>query len=193
MRETDLICFDSVSLEGRTVIQETFTNSRSATRSPERHPKAALAGNTTVFWTVGYEQTTPGRLLDVLKHTEVDVVVDVRKTPLSRKKGFSKNQLQDALSKNGIGYIHVEPLGAPKEIRERLHNGGTWWGYVKAYEKVLESQRAELLNLVELASSQRACLLCFERDPSSCHRSLVAREMTRLGNGRHLQVSHIQV
>jgi len=131
--------------------------------------------------------------MDLLTRNRVEVVVDVRKTPLSRKKGFSKNQLQGALSENGIRYVHVAALGAPKEIRDRLHSDGTWWEYVKAYEKVLESRRAELLDLVELASSQRACLLCFERDPSACHRSLVAREMTRLGNGRHLQVCHIQV
>lgn len=146
-----------------------------------------------MFWTAGYEQTTPDRFLRLLTQNGVEVVVDVRKTPLSRKKGFSKNQLQHALSESGINYIHVEALGAPKEIRDRLHEGGSWWDYVKGYEKVLASRRAELLDLVELASSQRACLLCFERDASSCHRSLVAREMTRLGNGRRLQVSHIQV
>lgn len=158
-----------------------------------QNSKGKSGGKTRIFWTAGYEQTTPDRFLGLLAQNRVEVVVDVRKTPLSRKKGFSKNQLQGALSRNGIGYIHVEALGAPKEIRDRLHEGGTWWEYVKAYEKLLESRHAEILDLVELAASRRACLLCFERDATSCHRSLVAREMTRLGNGRNLQVCHIQV
>ncbi|MBA4387433.1 MAG: hypothetical protein C0404_05590 [Verrucomicrobia bacterium] len=147
----------------------------------------------TMFWTAGYEQTTPDRFLNALSRTGIEIVVDVRKTPLSRKKGFSKNQLREALSKSGIHYVHVESLGAPKEIRDRLHDGGSWWEYVKSYEKLLQSRHAEVLDLVELASSQRACLLCFERDASACHRSLVAREMVRLDNGRRMEVSHIQV
>ncbi len=175
------------------MIQQAHTTPRIRTHSTNRNSGSVNGQNTTVFWTAGYEQTTPDRFLNLLTQTGVEVVVDVRKTPLSRKKGFSKNQLKDALSRSGIGYVHVEALGAPKEIRDRLHDGGSWWEYVKAYEKVLESRRAELLDLVELASSRHACLLCFERDAASCHRSLVAREMTRLGNGRHLQVSHIQV
>jgi len=175
------------------VIQEVHTTTRSRLRGASQNSRATNGQDARVFWTTGYEQTTPDRFMNLLTQNGVEVVVDVRKTPLSRKKGFSKNKLQDALSKGGIGYVHVGALSAPKEIRDRLHNGGTWWEYVQAYEKVLESRRRELLDLVELAFSRRACLLCFERDPSACHRSLVAREMTRLGNGRHLQVRHIQV
>lgn len=175
------------------MIQEAHTTARNRLRGASHNSRATSGHDARLFWTTGYEQTTPDRFMNLLAQNEVEVVVDVRKIPLSRKKGFSKNQLQDALSKGGIGYVHVEALGAPKEIRDRLHNGGTWWEYVQAYEKVLESQRTELLDLVELAFSRRTCLLCFERDPSACHRSLVAREMTRLGNGRHLQVCHIQV
>jgi len=145
------------------------------------------------FWTVGYEQTTPDEFLRALLRHGVEVVVDVRKTPLSRKKGFSKNQMRDALSRQGIRYVHVEALGAPKELRDRLHHGGSWGEYTKGYAEVLRSHRGEVGELVNLASSQRACLVCFERDPASCHRSLVAREMTRVGNGRNLKVSHIQV
>lgn len=145
-----------------------------------------------MFWTTGYEQTTPDMFISLLSRTGVEVIVDVRKTPLSRKKGFSKNQLRGVLAGSGIDYVHVAALGAPKEIRDRLHNGGTWREYVKEYEKVLETQRPEVMNLVNLVSSRRACLLCFERDATACHRSLVAREMTRLGNGRNLKVSHIQ-
>lgn len=53
--------------------------------SPAQQENAA-----SVLLTAGYEKSTPQQFLDLLSNYDVEVVVDVRKTPLSRKKGFSK-------------------------------------------------------------------------------------------------------
>ncbi|PYJ68778.1 MAG: hypothetical protein DME75_12325 [Verrucomicrobia bacterium] len=45
--------------------------------------------------------------------------------------------------------------------------------------------------LVTLAATRRICLLCFERNPGECHRSLIAREMEQRSNGLNLKVEHI--
>jgi len=146
----------------------------------------------TTFFTVGYEQSEPEQFLRRLQSNGVELIVDVRDVPLSRKRGFSKNQLQALLAEGDIEYLHLKPLGAPKEIRDPLRAGGSWWEYVKGYELVLRAQQAEVENLCRLAAQKRICLLCFERNPAECHRSLIARRMeTRIHLGA-LRVEHIR-
>lgn len=112
--------------------------------------------------------------------------------PLSRRKGFSKNQLQALLADEGIDYLHLKPLGAPKELRDRLRAGGSWWEYIKGYRKVLERETAQIDALIDLAQKRRICLLCFERKPEECHRSLVANEMVQRTAHNAVRVEHIR-
>lgn len=147
---------------------------------------------TVVFHTIGYEQNGPGAFLKLLKANQVEVIVDVRQMPLSRKKGFSKNQLRELLAVEGIDYRHVQTLGAPKTIRDRLRENGSWWEYAKGYEKVLASRHEDIRELIDFAEDRRICLLCFERKPEECHRSLVAKEMEKQGNRANLEVQHIR-
>jgi len=163
----------------------TPTNRRRSTQST---PPAS-----TVFHTLGYEQSEPEEYIRRLRKHGVSVVVDVRDMPLSRKRGFSKNQLRELLAAAGIDYIHVQTLGAPKPLRDGLRSGGSWWNYVKAYTSGVLARRSEDIEfLIDLASRERVSLLCFERDPGECHRSLVAHEMVRRSNGHNLQVEHIR-
>lgn len=146
-----------------------------------------------VFHSLGYEQSEPEEYLRRLKKHGVSVVVDVRDMPLSRKRGFSKNQLREALAESGIEYIHIQTLGAPKELRDDLRSGGSWWNYVKEYTSKVLSRRGEDIDLlINLATRERISLLCFEREPRECHRSLVADEMMKRGNGHNLKVEHIR-
>ena len=147
---------------------------------------------TTLFFTIGYEQTEPSNFLKLLRDHQINLVVDVRQMPLSRKKGFSKNQLCALLGEEGIDYQHIQTLGAPKLLRNRLRENGSWYEYVKGYEKVLAQRREDVLTLIEHAKERRICLLCFERKAEECHRSLIAREMEKRGNGSNLRVEHIR-
>ena len=146
----------------------------------------------TLFHTIGYEQSETAEFLKRLQLHDVDLVVDVREMPLSRKKGFSKNQLRTSLEGAGIEYLHMQTLGAPKAIRDQLRIDGSWFQYVKKYTKVLNERQRDVMVLVGIAKTQRICLLCFERKPEECHRSLVAREMENHGNGAKLKVEHIR-
>lgn len=145
-----------------------------------------------VFFTIGYEQTEPAAFLQRLRKQGVELVVDVRDMPLSRRKGFSKNQLQELLANEEIGYLHLKPLGAPKELRNRLQLGGSWWEYMKGYRSVLDRESAQIQELIQLAQERRICLLCFERKPEECHRSLVAHEMETKADGVTVRVEHIR-
>jgi uncharacterized protein (DUF488 family) len=145
----------------------------------------------TVF-TIGYEQSDPVSFLRLLKLHKIDLIVDVRQIPLSRKKGFSKNQLKQMLAKGGIDYFHMQALGAPKVIRDRLRNSGSWHEYVRSYLKVLETKEEEVLTLFQFAQRQSICLLCFERRPEECHRSLITRDMEARKNGLAVYIEHIR-
>jgi len=145
----------------------------------------------TSFFTIGYEQSTPEYFLELLHENEIAMIVDVRAVPLSRKKGFSKTQLQNLLSESGIQYMHLQTLGAPKQIRDALRETGSWWSYVKGYSRVLAERQTDIEFLTDLATKKRICLLCFERNPKECHRSLIAIEMEKAAANSELQVQHI--
>jgi uncharacterized protein (DUF488 family) len=144
----------------------------------------------TIF-TQGYEQSTLDAFIARLKERGIERVADVRDLPLSRRKGFSKTPLSDALVRNGIDYLHVKPLGAPKPLRDAVKAGGPWSEYERGYASVLESNESALADLLELGAKGNLCLVCFERDPAVCHRRLVAEALQRK-RPRAVKVEHIR-
>lgn len=121
---------------------------------------------------VGYERRTADELVDLLVENAVDVLVDVRLNPISRKRGLSKTALTQALASAGIEYRHERTLGNPKENREGFRNGLA--SARQLYINALADGAAEALRRVtELASERRVALLCFERDHAQCHRSCI--------------------
>jgi len=53
-------------------------------------------------------------------------VLDVRENPFSRKPGFSKRPLSQALEANGIRYVHLKELGTPHPLRDAVKAGGDY-------------------------------------------------------------------
>lgn len=126
------------------------------------------------LFTVGYEGTTPNDLIDRLRDAGVERVVDVRELPLSRRRGFSKSSLAEALALAGIRYEHVRALGNPKPNRDRWKAGDSQGG-ARAFRRHLHNgSRAALDELAESVPSEQTCLLCFEASHQDCHRSLIA-------------------
>lgn len=136
------------------------------------------------LFTIGYELAKPDAVIRELKRAKIDLLIDTRAVAASRKPGFSKKSLAATLNDAGIGYLHLQKLGTPKEGRNAAHAGDydTAWQIYDAHIKTPEA-RAELADLVSLTrKGKRVCLLCFERDPNECHRSRIAalvRKRTR--------------
>ncbi len=127
-------------------------------------------------FTIGYEQSRPDAVLAALKNARVQILVDTRAVAASRKPGFSKRALSAALDEAGIAYLHLQKLGTPADGRTAARAGRMeiLW---RIYDKHLKTPDAiedmdALLALV--GSGKRICLLCFEREPSHCHRSRIA-------------------
>jgi uncharacterized protein (DUF488 family) len=130
--------------------------------------------------TAGYEGYDITRFIKLLTYNEVNVLVDVREIPLSRKKGFSKSALGEAVSANEIKYEHYKELGSPKPIRDKLHIDSDYPSFFKSYKQHLDKQKGTMKIISEEINEnrdKRFCFLCFERDPKTCHRSVVASEI----------------
>ena len=128
------------------------------------------------LFTIGYEQAKSAAVIDELKRAQVRLLVDTRAVAASRKPGFSKRQLAAGLDEDGIGYLHLQKLGTPKEGREAAHSGkmDKLWRIYAKHLKTPEALEAmdELVSIVK--SGQPVCLLCYERDQDCCHRSRIA-------------------
>lgn len=140
--------------------------------------------------TIGYEGLDVSAFLAALKTNKVATLVDVRELPLSRKKGFSKSALAAAVEKAGISYLHMPELGCPRDIRHGYYRDGDWNRYKKRFNAYLTRQDAALSELAAVAKRTRACLVCFEADYQSCHRSLVT---TALATRHKTAVKHLRV
>lgn len=130
------------------------------------------------LFTTGYEQhPTPDALLAALRDAGVERLVDVRELPLSRRRGFSKTALAAALAEGGVEYQHARPLGNPKPYRD-LYRAGQQDEGEKGYLAHIRNGSSYAVD--ELATDldeQATCLLCFEADHTTCHRSLIVDEL----------------
>ncbi|MBZ0234745.1 MAG: DUF488 domain-containing protein [Deltaproteobacteria bacterium] len=126
------------------------------------------------LYAIGYEQRTVAVLVADLRAKRVTRVIDVRELPLSRRRGFSKTPLRDALAHEGIECIHLPGAGnAYRALRHEVK------ACLAAYAAHLESQ-PEVLELVLAAADRaRTALLCVEHDPRSCHRSILIAQLQR--------------
>ena len=127
-----------------------------------------------VIWTIGYEQTAIPAFLAALQGAGVELVADVRAIAASRRPGFAKSALAANLAEAGIAYRHFRALGTPTEGRaaaraldlpklKRIYAG----------QLELPEAIAAGAELAELAHERRVALLCYEREPGCCHRTLL--------------------
>jgi uncharacterized protein (DUF488 family) len=134
------------------------------------------------LYTIGYEGTDIERVVSTLKAVRIQQLADVRAVPLSRKRGFSKRSLSVRLDAEGIEYLPFRPLGDPNPGRDAARSG-RYDLFRAIYIEHLDSAEAQssLRMLAAVAEEKATCLLCFERDPATCHRSLVADRLTGYG------------
>ena len=126
------------------------------------------------IFTIGYEATTMADFLAALTRAGVQRVIDVRALPLSRRPGFSKTSLAASLAEAGIGYVHLKALGTPKRGRDAAKKGDVeTLEAVYADQLELPEAQAQAAQMLALAAELPSALLCYERDPAHCHRTLL--------------------
>ncbi|KTF69231.1 DUF488 family protein [Sphingomonas sp. HT-1] len=133
------------------------------------------------IFTIGYEATTMAEFLAALQAAGVQRVIDVRALPLSRRPGFSKSSLAASLAEAGIDYVHLKQLGTPKRGRDAAKKGDVeTLRYVYDLQLGLPEAQAQAAQMRTLAADKPSALLCYERDPCHCHRTLL---LEAEGNG----------
>jgi uncharacterized protein (DUF488 family) len=103
-----------------------------------------------VLYTLGYQQRSVDEFTEILRDSNVDVLIDVRETAWSHKPGLTKGSLQGALAANGIEYVHADFAGNPKWLRANADSHRECLDWYAWY-------------LPFLAAGKGVCLTCFER------------------------------
>jgi len=143
------------------------------------------------LFTIGYEGSTVDEFIATLVAEGVQRAVDVRQLPQSRRPGFSKSSLGDALVRAGIAYEHQRQLGDPKSGRDAARAGNMdLFRTIFADHMTSSASQGALAQLAMTATGERCVLVCYERNPLHCHRNLLCDGLQALGSFRirHLGV-----
>jgi uncharacterized protein (DUF488 family) len=154
--------------------------------------------------TIGVYGLTADRFMGALGAAGVRLLLDVRQRRGVRGREYSwanSNRLQAALAEAGIGYEHHLELAPTTELRQLQYREDDRVGVGKRSRTELapEYRRryvAEILDAADLgpvvervSEVGTAALLCVERDPEACHRSLIA---ARLAGEHGLEIEHLR-
>jgi uncharacterized protein (DUF488 family) len=148
----------------------------------------------------GFERDS---FLEALAGAKVSLMLDVRQRRGVRGSEYAwanSRRLQATLAEAGIGYSHMKELAPTTELRQLQYREDARLGegkrsrtalapeYARLYtEEILDS--VDLEPIVRWIGSSSGALLCVERDPEACHRSLIA---ARLQSEWGFSVEHLR-
>ena len=122
----------------------------------------------TALYTVGYEGLALDEFLARLHDARIDRLIDIRELPLSRRRGFSRTPRADALAGAGIEDVHLRSAGNPFRKED------------DALAKYAAGLGDEVVGEVaDAVRGHRAVLLCYEADPATCHRAIIAPRVAK--------------
>ena len=142
--------------------------------------------------TIGVYGFTIEKFIDTLREADVGLILDVRQRRGVRGSEYAwanSARLQSALAEAGIEYRHHKELAPTTELRRLQYREDERLGVGKRSRAELapayrERYTSEILDRVDLApivaelpTDAASALLCVERDPEACHRSLIAERM----------------
>lgn len=143
--------------------------------------------------TIGVYDFDGESFLQRLREADVRLLLDVRQRRGVRGPAYAwanSRRLQAALADARIAYEHHRELAPTTELRRLQYAEDDRRGVGKRSRRELAAEyarrytteildRADLAPIVsELSSGATAALLCVERDPEACHRSLIAQRLT---------------
>ena len=153
--------------------------------------------------TIGVYGFDRDSFLAALREAKIDLLLDVRQRRGVRGSEYAwanSARLQDALAEAEIAYTHLKELAPTTELRQLQYREDARRGEGKRSRTVLAPEYARLYTeqildpvdlepIVKWIGSSSAALLCVERDPEACHRSLIA---ARLRDDWDFSVEHLR-
>ncbi|HVD41130.1 MAG TPA: DUF488 domain-containing protein [Solirubrobacterales bacterium] len=154
-------------------------------------PRAAAPLLSRTLATIGVYGFDGASFVEALRGAGITLLLDVRQRRGVRGSEYAwanARRLEAALAEAGIAYGHLPELAPTTEMRQLQYREDERRGegkrsrtelapeYVSRYtEEVLD--RVDLEPIVKWIGAQHPALLCVERDPEACHRSLIAARM----------------
>lgn len=143
------------------------------------------------IFTIGHSDRTIDQFIEILGRSSIRLVADIRSNPASaRYPWFERHALAAELEKRGLSYRWFRGLGGrrPDVEGQDVHTALTDPGDRAYAEAMNTSDFAESCDeLIGLAASTVAAVMCAEADPEDCHRRLLADKLFRMG----VRVVHI--
>jgi uncharacterized protein (DUF488 family) len=137
-----------------------------------------------VIWTVGHSTRSFDELARTLQEARIELVVDVRRFPGSRRlPQFESATLKAELERHDIAYQWIAALGGRRRPDPESPNTGWTHAAFRAYaDHVASKEFAEGLDeLLMLAGGLRTAIMCAEVLWWRCHRRLIADVLVSLG------------
>ena len=128
-------------------------------------------------WTIGHSTHTLEEFIAMLHPFKIDIVVDIRSYPGSRKfPQFNKEALEISLPENKINYIHLKKLGGRRKVNPESKNTSWRHAAFRGYADymVTDSFAEGIKELTEIAQQKRTAYMCSEAVWWRCHRSMVS-------------------
>jgi uncharacterized protein (DUF488 family) len=136
--------------------------------------------NPITVYTLGHSTHTIEKFLDLLERNGVTAIADVRSSPFSRHNPqFNKDALTAELKKRGITYVFVG-----KELGARSDDPSCYEGGKVRYDRLAQTSifKAGIDRVLTGAQKYRVALMCAEKEPLDCHRTLlVSRALEQRG------------
>lgn len=130
-----------------------------------------------IIWTIGHSTRSIEELIEILKSCLIELVVDVRSYPGSRRyPQFNIENLSLSLPQNGIEYIHKKELGGRRKPDKNSKNTGWKNDAFKGFADYMEAPEFKdaVRKLMELSLFQKTSIMCAEALWWRCHRSLIS-------------------
>lgn len=128
------------------------------------------------IYTIGHSNRSLSQLIDSLKAYKVEQLVDIRSIPRSRHlPHFNQDQLLLSLPAAGVDYQHWPKLGGLRHSRPDSTNQAWRNKSFRGYADYMQTSdfNSAIDQLVALAATKTAAIMCAEILPWRCHRSLV--------------------
>lgn len=139
-----------------------------------------------IIFTIGHSTHSIEKFIELLKLHEINAIADVRSSPFSKMNPqFNREELKESMRDVGINYVF---LG--KELGARSNDPNCYINNKVQYEKIEKTDlfKSGINRVIEGSYLYRAALMCAEKEPLDCHRTiLISRNLIKHG----LDVKHV--